>query len=88
MTLRVATTLSALALAAPLAAAAPAEASPCRSLSPVYGCTFVTPREARMIRVAMAEAWSGPSAWQRWTPAPRPFTRFDVEGVRLMTRMP
>ncbi|ACL56331.1 hypothetical protein [Methylobacterium nodulans] len=89
MTVRVATILSALALAAPLAAAAPAQASPCRGLSP-EGCARVSLlRETRRTQLAFADEVYAPYAWRRWVPAEaRPFTRFDIEGIRLMTRMP
>lgn len=86
---RVATILSALALTAPLAAAAPAQAAPDRGLSPEPSA-WVSPRETRAIRVALADGRYAPAAWYPWTPVAeaRPFTRFDIEGIRLLTRMP
>ncbi|WP_407519187.1 hypothetical protein [Methylobacterium oryzisoli] len=88
MTLRAATLLSALVLAAPLAATS-AQAAPCHVWGP-YGCE-IGPREVRAPRVAYVEAgWRGPAAWRGWEPVvePRAFTRFDIEGIRLLQRMP
>ncbi|ACA15463.1 hypothetical protein M446_0914 [Methylobacterium sp. 4-46] len=92
MTLRAAPVLSALALVAPLAAALPAEASPCRGLSPEE-CAFVHPRAERRMQLAFADevfapSPAAPAGWRALAPGVRPFTRFDIEGLRLMTRMP
>ncbi|MGY2051587.1 hypothetical protein [Methylobacterium sp. JK268] len=90
MTLRAAPVLAALVLAAPFAAALPAQASPCRGLTPEE-CAWVAPRVSHPYRVAFADEVFGPVAvapygWRAY--GPRPFTRFDIEGLRLMTRMP
>jgi hypothetical protein len=89
MTLRAATLLSALVLAAPLAATS-AQAMPCRAWGP-YACEWSGPREVRAPRVVVAEAgWRGPAAWHAWEPVAvsRGFTRFEIEGIRLLQRMP
>ncbi|GJD53955.1 hypothetical protein OPKNFCMD_6735 [Methylobacterium crusticola] len=82
MSLRFAAILSAAALGLPLATALPAQAEyvRCQGYEPLSCERVVTPREARMV---YAE-----NHWQPWVVAQRPYTRFDIEALRLMTRMP
>ncbi|MGF3023263.1 hypothetical protein ACQVP2_10590 [Methylobacterium aquaticum] len=86
MNLRVAAILSAATVASSLAAALPARADYIRCVTP-WACERVSdrpmPREVRVLYAANQH-------WQPWYGRGddvRPYSRFDVEAVRLMTRM-
>ncbi|RVU14949.1 hypothetical protein [Methylobacterium oryzihabitans] len=85
MILRVAATLSAATVAMFSTAAVPARADYVLCATP-WSCERVSERPAyRDLR----ELHAANHQWQAWNgDGPRPYTRFDIEALRLMTRMP
>ncbi|GJD62371.1 hypothetical protein [Methylobacterium frigidaeris] len=87
MSLRVAAILSAATVASSLATALPAQADYVRCAAP-WACERVSDRQMqRELRVLYAANHQ----WQPWYGRgydARPYSRFDVEALRLMTRMP
>ncbi|KMO40800.1 hypothetical protein VQ02_06980 [Methylobacterium variabile] len=87
MSLRVAAILSVATLATSLASALPAQADYVRCATP-WSCERVSDRQMHR---EMRALYAANTHWQPWyvdTYGARPYSRFDVEALRLMTRMP
>ncbi|TGE01270.1 hypothetical protein [Methylobacterium nonmethylotrophicum] len=87
MNLRVAAILSSAAVATSLAASLPARADYVRCATP-WSCERVSERP---VHREFRPLYAANHHWQPWYDygyGARPYTRFDVEALRLMSRMP